>query len=256
MFWVAGVGVVLGTLLAPAASVWAVCATNPNQQSCSGNQYGVSETFFGSGGELEACSSGGTGYCSKQSAGELTVGNTKGTAYQAQAGFNTDRTEYVEAAIVGSPAVDLGVLDTASTKYGSTQFRVKSYLTHGYVVQLYGTAPTNSGHALAVLNGGALSPGTEQFGLNLAVNTAPAVGAAPVQHTDAAFPAAPFGFGAVDAKYNQPNVFYFVSGDTIASSSVSSGYTTYTISYVANISPVTPGGSYVGYNSIVVTSTF
>lgn len=220
-------------------------------QQSSSSSYQINEAFFGTGGELEACSGS---YCSKQAAGELTVGNTKGTAYQAQAGFNTDRTEWLECAIVGSPNVDLDVLDTGSTKTGSVQFQVKSYLSSGYVVQITGTPPVNTGHALAAMSGGAVTPGTEQFGMNLAVNTAPSVGAAPVQHTESGYPT--FGYGVVDAKYNQANVFHFLSGDTIASSSASSGYTTYTMSYMANISAITPAGTYTGFNSIVATATF
>ncbi len=220
------------------------------QQAQSSN-FQINEAFFGSGGELNACSGS---YCSKQAAGELTVGNTKSGSYQAQAGFNTDRTPYIETAIVGSPTVDLGTLETTTTGAGTAQFYVKSYLASGYVVQIYGTPPTNSGHLLSPLAGQALAQGTEQFGLNLAVNTAPNIGATPVHTPD--YPSQPFGFGTVDDDYNDPNVFRFVSEDIIASSLSSSGFTTYTISYVANISPITPGGTYVGNNSIVATATY
>jgi hypothetical protein len=68
------------------ATSWSATAVFAQQSSSS--SYQVNEVFFGTGGELNACSGS---YCSKQSAGELTVGNTKGTAFQAQAGFNTDR---------------------------------------------------------------------------------------------------------------------------------------------------------------------
>lgn len=80
---------------------FAQCATNPDQQACSSGpvKYGVSETFFGSGG-LDTCPTvGSNAYCAKMSAGELTVGNTKGNQFQAQAGFNTDRTPYIEAVV-------------------------------------------------------------------------------------------------------------------------------------------------------------
>src|SRR5579862_7352962 len=61
-------------------------------QSSSSN-YQVNEVFFGSGGELNACSSN---FCSKQSAGETAVGNTASPNFQAQAGFNTDRTPFIQ----------------------------------------------------------------------------------------------------------------------------------------------------------------
>lgn len=249
--------VLLSTSYLSPAYAQTTCATNPNQQACSSGavKYGVSETFFGSGGELEACSSGGSGFCAKQSAGELTVGNTKSNTYQAQAGFNTNREEYIEAAIVGSPSVDLGTLSSNSTNSGSAQFRVKSYLSHGYIVQIYGTAPTNAGHALTTsTTPGASTQGVEQFGMNLAVNTVPAIGALPFYTPNDL--ADPYSFGAVDGEYDDANQFKFESGDTIAAATKSGSYTTYTISYLANISPISPGGTYVGYNSIVATATF
>ena len=252
-FALAAVGLLCTCLSQPVQAV--SCATNPDQQSCS-SSYGISESFFGSGGQDTCPTVGGNAYCAKQSAGELTVGNTKSTQYQAQAGFNTDRTEWIECAIVGADAVDLGVLDTGTAHSGSVQFRVKSYLSSGYVVQFAGTPPAYAGHTLTAMTNAASAPGTEQFGINLVANTTPAVGAAPVQHTDTAHSGEPFGFGQVAAGYNTANTFTFSPGATIASSSSSSGYTTYTISYIANISPVPPAGTYVGYNSVVATATF
>ena len=250
-------GVIVGllALLALTPRVFAAtCATNPDQQTCSSN-YGVSETFFGSGGDLNTCSAS---YCSKQSAGELTVGNTSGTNFQAQAGFNTDRTPWISAAVI-TPLVDLGLLSNSTTNSGTAQFKVSAYLTNGYVVQLYGTPPSNSGHVLAAMTGGASAVGTEQFGINLTTNnvatTTPNVfGSDPVQ--DPNYPAQPFGFGQAAAGYNTANSFKFNSGDVIATSAKSSSYTIFTIAYIANISAVTPGGVYTGYNSIVATGTY
>lgn len=236
------------------ATSWSATAVFAQQSSSS--SYQVNEVFFGTGGELNACSGS---YCSKQSAGELTVGNTKGTAFQAQAGFNTDRTPWLEASIVGSPDVDLGVLDTGSTKTGTVQFKVKSYLSSGYVVQIVGAPPTNSGHQLAPMSGAASSVGSEQFGMNLRANNlataSPNVfGTDPVHDPD--YPTEPFSFGTVSAAYNTVNSFKYNSTDTIASSVSSSSYTIYTISYIANISAVTPGGTYSTGQSIVATATF
>lgn len=238
-------------LLLVAPHVIAVsCATYPYQQTCSSN-YGVSESFFGTGGQDTCPTQGANAYCAKQSAGDLTVGNTKGTLYQAQAGFNTDRLPWISLAVI-DPLVDLGVLSSTVAKSGTAQFKVSAYLSNGYVVQLYGTPPKNSGHALTAMTGTASSVGTEQFGINLVANTAPSTfGAGPVQAPDSTF-----GFGTAAAGYNTANTFKFNSGDTIATSTKSSSYTIFTISYLANISAVTPGGVYVGYNSIVATGTY
>ncbi|PID98950.1 hypothetical protein CSA80_02390 [Candidatus Saccharibacteria bacterium] len=233
------------------------------QQSSSPN-YQVNETFFGTGGELEACS--GNEYCAKQSAGELTVGNTSSNNFQAQAGFNTDRTPWISAAIVGSPHVDLGVLSKDEMHAGTAQFRVSAYLSEGYVVQIAGNSLAIPSHTMTAVNG-ASSVGTEQFGLNLATNTVSAVDAngntlsgfgSNVTH-DPDYPAEPFGFGEVansPVDYATPDMFHFNSGDIIARSTQSSSYTTYTISYIANISPITPAGSYTAAHSVVATATF
>lgn len=71
-----------------AVIVVAVCPLAFAAQSNS-THYSVDEVYFGTGGELNACS---TNYCSKQSAGETGVGATSSTNYKSQAGFNTDRT--------------------------------------------------------------------------------------------------------------------------------------------------------------------
>jgi hypothetical protein len=68
--WIA-LALTLLLLLHVPAVVQAVC--DPSLQSCSSN-WGVGETFWGQGGQLNACS---TGYCTKQSAGETAGGNTK-----------------------------------------------------------------------------------------------------------------------------------------------------------------------------------
>jgi hypothetical protein len=133
-------------------------------------------------------------------------------------------------------------------------------LASGYIVQTVGSSPTNnavSPHSLnALTGGGTSSPGTEQFGINLVANTtgcgAPAnFGAAPVQIPDSTF-----SFGAAASGYNTCGTFKYNNGDTIASSSKSSGETDYTISYLFNISSTTPDGFYTFNQSIVATSTY
>jgi hypothetical protein len=251
----------------PVSYVSAACGTNPDQQTCS-NNYGVSESFFGSGGELDASS---TNYRAKQSAGELTVGNTKGTAYQAQAGFNTDRTEWVEIHVQDT-AVNMGVLSTSHPNVGTAQFYVKSYLSSGYVVQTWGGPPKNGAHSFATPSTPTASAaGTEQFGINLAANTGitgavdgagasmPNFGAVPTQDPDSTFSFGEANDGSVGGAsqvYDTANAFKYTDGDIIAFSTSSSGYTHYTISYLFNISAITPGGTYTMNQSLVATATY
>lgn len=236
----------------------AVTSTSPNYQ--------VNEAFFGTGGELEASS---TNYKSKQSAGELTVGAMRSNIYAAQAGFNTDRTPYLAMATLTS-SVDVGVLNTGRANVGTAQFWVRAYLADGYVVRSYGGPPKSGSHTMSTSSTNFSStPETEQFGLNLAVNSIAGAmtgtpltsmtnfGAEPTQTPDD--PVTPFGFGQVDSDYNttnSANQFKYIDGDSIAFSTRSSSDTTFTISYLFNISPITPAGTYTMLHTIVATATF
>lgn len=228
--------------IAPAPVVLATQATSTN--------YGVSEVRFGSGGELHACS---TLYCAKQSAGELTVGNTKSTNYQAQAGGETVRDPFLEVSVSGA-AVNLGTLDTTTVKTGSTTFSIKTYLSSGYAAYIDGTSLKNSSNGyvltpMATATGSA--PGTEQFGINLRQNFSPAVGANPVQ-----IPSSTFSFGAAASGYNTGEQFRFVANTPIASSTSSSGQTDFTMSMIANIGTTTPSGNYGGRLVVNVVPSF
>lgn len=249
---IVGVAVLAGAVSAP------VQACSNNQQSCSGG-YGVSEVFFGNGGSLDdTCSSH---YCAQQSAGETGVGAACGTAYCAQAGYNTGRAPSLTLVVNDSQCayynngVNLGYLSPNSTTTGNVNFSVESYLAGGYAVKTVGAPPVSNGsnpHTLAPLTGGGASvAGTEQFGMNLVANTSPGFGANPVQKPDTSF-----GFGQAASGYDTPNVFRYNDGDTIARSAKSSGTTCYSLSYIFNISGATPDGVYTFNQAIVVTSTF
>jgi len=240
-----------GALLAavPSQLAYAVCANGI--QSCSSN-YSTDQTFFGSGGELNACSTGGTGYCSKQSAGELAVGNTKGTAYQAYAGFNTTDVPFLEFVVTGSN-IDLGVLSTSSTATAIGTFSVRAWQASGYSVTTTSSPPVNSTYTLAApATPTASAVGTEQFGINLVANTSPATfGAAPQQLPDSSF-----SFGIAEPGYNTTNLYKYVKDDVIARSNSSTSVTTYTISYIFNIKSSTAGGTYKFNHILVATGTY
>jgi hypothetical protein len=228
-------------VLAPAVNVWAAQATS--------SSYSVDQVFFGNGGELNACSSS---YCSKQAAGETTVGNTSSATTQAQTGFNVDRQEYLEFKVNASN-LDLGVLSTSTTKTGTATFSVKAYLASGYQVVTVSDPPKNAAHIMNGMASTAASVvGTEQFGINLVANTSPAtLGANPVQ-----VPSSTYSFGTAAAGYNTPNQYKYVKGSVIAQALSSSGETDYTISYIMNISNVTAGGAYAMSHDLVATATF
>jgi len=234
------------------------CSLPASAQQSSSAHYSVDQTFFGAGSQLNACS---TTYCSRQSAGDTAAGNISGTAFKAIAGSNTDRNPYIAFSTSGG-TTDLGILSTAGTATANATFAIKTYLASGYIVSLASNPPSSSGagaHTFTNLTSptAAATPGSaEQFGINLVANTtgcgAPAnFGAAPVQVPDSTF-----SYGTVASGYNTCGLFKYVKGDTIASSTKSSGETDYTISFIYNINAVTPDGNYVYNGALVATSTY
>jgi hypothetical protein len=218
-------------------------------QSSSPN-YRLEESFFGIGGELEASS---TNYTSRQSAGETGVGNTSSTNFQANAGFNTTDAPLLEI-YVNNTSIDLGVLSPSSATTTTATFYVRVYLASGYEVVTVASPPANeSGDTIDALSvPAASSPGTEQFGINLAANTSPATfGADPVQIPDGSF-----SFGYASPGYDTANVFKYQPGDAIAQSDSSSGRTDYTVSYLYNTNSVSPAGIYTFEQDLVAVSTY
>jgi len=215
----------------------------------SSTSYQADEAYFGTGGELDASSDN---YRSKQAAGELTVGNTQSDGFQAQAGFNSDRYPYLEFK-VDAASIDIGTLVPGTPVTANATFSVRSYLSSGYIVQTASLPPRNGTHLLDAITNTALPDNDrEQFGINLAANTSPRTfGAAPVQSPDSSF-----SFGRAAPGYDVPNQFKYVKDDTIAYANSSSGETDYTISYLFNITGVTPGGVYNMIHVLVATATF
>lgn len=231
----------------PVQVVLAQCP--PGVQSCSSG-YQVDQTFFGSGGQIEACS---TQFCSKQSLGELSVGETNSANFRAYAGFNTTDAPYIEFVVTGAN-IDLGYISTSAASTGTGTFYVRAWQAGSYVVRTESDPPTNpqGGYQITPLSSPTASaPGTEQFGINLVDNSSPDVGAAAQQSPDATF-----SFGQAATGYNTVNQFKYVKSDVIAQAPSSTSVTIYTISYLYNISEVTPSGRYIFTHNLVATGTY
>lgn len=223
----------------------------------SSSSYSVDQVFFGSGSQTSCSGS----YCARQTAGDTAVGDTSGSAFKAVAGANTDREPYIAFSTSGGNT-DLGILSTAGTATATANFAVKTYLASGYTVVLASDPPKTTGdysHTFSTPSSAvaAATPGTaEQFGINLVANTtacgAPAnFGANAVQVPDNNF-----SYGTVAPGYNSCGLFKYAKGDTIAGSNSSSGETDYTISFIYNITNVTPDGQYVFNGDLVAISTY
>jgi hypothetical protein len=183
------------------------------------------------------------------SSGDIAIGNSASSNYQINAGTPTTPDPTLSFAINNGT----GSFDEFSPTAGATataSFSVLNYTSWGYVVQIFGSAPSYGSHSITSL-ATASSPqvGVEQFGINLVANTQPkSFGINPDNGQ--------FGFGAVDSNYNTTNKFRYVSGDTIAYAPKSSGLTTYTLSYLVNVSSLTPGGQYSSNQTIIVTGSY
>jgi hypothetical protein len=153
----------------------------------------------------------------------------------------------VDCSSANGDVVDMGELSKNSANSATTQFAVATNSFTGYSTLLVGATMTAGNRSIPALVTPALSsPGTSQFGINLRANTTPSVGS----NVDGV------GTGTPAPGYNTPNVFRFQSGDTIASSSLSTEWNRYTISYLVNVANGQPAGRYASTLTVIATTTF
>ncbi len=243
----------------------AVGAEDPRSTSAN---YSMVESQVGGTGEFDSASSGyqfdpltGDG---GGTLGDSFVGNSASTNYQTNAGFNT--TAYPALSLtINTPSVTLSPNPLSSTvaSTGVATFSVLNYTSYGYVVTVIGSTLTHGASQIdALATDTTSSAGNEQFGFNLVANTSPvALGADPVQVPSPSFSFGVAGDGSTGTygttrPYTVPDKYRFVSGETIGSAPKSSGRTDYTLSFLANIMPLTPSGTYNSALAIVVTGTY
>jgi len=237
--WRYSKSMLLAVLIAVSGTTSAMAVTSSSEN------YQVTETQFGS--TQQSCSGQ---YCAQASIGDVTNGAAMGSS-----------TASFEDIVNNEPSLDviidvgesnLGVLTTETTATKTTTVRVRSYLTGGYILQIIGEPPKFNGHTLSASTAPIASlPGTEQFGINVAANTTPGVGAEPLQ-----VPADQEVFGVVDENYRTPNMFKYESEDVIARGVTDSGRTDYTVSMIVNIANGTPAGHYTGDFAVVVIPAY
>ena len=234
-----GLGVVLA--FSVSALFTAVYAEGPQSTN-----YRFDETSIGAGGFVQSSS---TSYRADAASGDLAIGNSASSGYQVEAGSVTTNDPALTVAINGVTS-NFAPFSPATPSTATATFSISNYTSFGYTVQVEGNTLTNGTYTLpAMASTGPATAGTEQFGMNLVANTSPSnVGSNPVYDI--------FGVGTVAANYATPNQFRYVSGETVATANKSSGKTTYTITYVANVDNLTPGGRYHTDQTIVVVGTY
>lgn len=143
--------------------------------------------------------------------------------------------------------IDFGELSSRRASSGSSQMLVATNAANGYSITGSGTTLTSGNNEInQLINGDVSRPGVGQFGYNLRANSTPPGGANPTGP----------GVGSPSPAYNQPNIFRFVSGDSIASSPVPDDKRQYTVSYLVNIPANQAAGIYVTTITYVCLANF
>ena len=208
--------------------------------------YHLDESLVGGGGLVQSSS---PSFQSREDIGSAAVGDSSSTNFQIDSGHITPAYPALIFGITNNNAT-FNDFSPAAAATATSTFQVSDYTSYGYVVQIIGDPPQSGPHTITAMASDDVSrPGTEQFGINLVHNTSPTSFGADPDHGQ-------FGFGSAAINYDTPNNFRYVQGETIVSAPKSSGVTTYTISYIVNVTSITPGGSYTSNQELICTGTF
>lgn len=206
---------------------------------------------FSAGGSSTSTSAS---YSLHDTIGEATIlsSTTTSETYGIKAGFQElyeDQYVTLTVAAGSSTTVSLGTLSDSSPGSGSHTLEVDTNATNGLTVTVTGSTLTSGSDTITAIGatGTASSSGSEQFGINLVDNATPNVGADASGTSPIASASAP---------YDTADEFAYVSGDTIASSSGAINETTFTVSYLANISASTESGTYSTTLTYAATANF
>lgn len=143
--------------------------------------------------------------------------------------------------------VNFGNLTSAVTSSAQTQLLAATNGEGGYQIQIYGSTMTSGNNIISPMTIRDVSkPGMSEFGINLAANQTPQVGA------DAQGP----GSASVASGYDQPNWFQFNSGNVIAGVATADSYRQFTVSYIVNIPTGQTPGVYVATLTYVCLANF
>ncbi len=218
----------------------------------SSSNYSVPESGFTSGSEIDANSAS---YNSRISIGDLGIGQSESGSYIGLAGFITPDQEYVEL-LIPVTVIDMGILEPGTPGTGTATFSARSYLNNNYIIVSPRNAPSNGGYTITnIPTATTFNSAVDQFGMNMVANTSPVVqGAVPSRQP---VDDGTFAFGEAAPGYATADNYQYNAGDVLARS-VTRGYgeTIYTISYLFNVTTVTPAGQYRMEQDLVITATF
>lgn len=212
--------------------------------------YVIYADVFSAGGSEGVTSSN---YGIQDTIGEAVILSATSTSsnYGIKAGFRELYADNFVTFTSGSSAVNLGTLSASAASTDSHTLVISTNATNGFSITMTASPTTLTSGSDTITAIGATAAasavGSEQFGINLAANTTPAVGANPSGTSP---------IGSAASQYNTANSFAFNSGATIASASSSINQTTFTVSYLANISSATENGTYTTTITYSATGNF
>ena len=142
--------------------------------------------------------------------------------------------------------LDFGELSTQTTRTATSQFAVATNDVTGYIATISGLTLTSGNNVIDAMTAPSISvPGSSQFGLNLRANSSPLIGSDKTG----------VGTGNPASDFNNPNNYILKNG-VIASSSLSTDFNVFTVSYIANVSPSQPPGVYISTLTFIATVSF
>jgi hypothetical protein len=148
----------------------------------------------------------------------------------------------------GNYFTDMGDLNTNSTLTARSQMAVGTNASAGFVIYATGTAPAAATNIIdSPLTPTESQPGTNQFGINLVANTAPAIGSNPEGTWANAIPS---------PDYAQPDKYKYISGDVVAYSPNVSLMKKFTVSYILNAGPNLRAGMYTTTINYIASGRF
>lgn len=222
--------------------VYATTTTSPH--------YEASETEFGAGAAIDSCSGQ---YCAQATIGAIGGESSSANFTASFSQLPGDNEDPLLEIMIQPGEANLGKLDIDRTATRTMLIHVNSHFAGGYTLQVTGAPPSYEGYTLATpIEPIASKAGSEQFGINVAANSDPRIGAEPVSTNGEEKPVS----GVVLPKYNVPNMFSYINGDIVAQTGTESSQIKYTVSMIVNVAGSTPAGHYAGDFSAIVTPVF
>ena len=229
---------------------WLLAAGGLLAANNSSTSYVIFADVFSAGGAEDSSSAS---YSLQDTLGESIILSATTTAsnYGIKAGFRELYPDQSLSFSITDTTISFGTLSASAASTDSHTMVVSTNATNGFSITATGDNSTLTSGANTISAIGATaaasSVGSEQFGINLVANTSPSVGANPSGTSP---------LGSAANQYNGANLFAWSSGATVATSTAAIGSTTFTVSYLANISSATESGTYSLTITYAATANF